>query len=75
MADRPKFVCFRFTEEENSALEAAALRRGVTKSDLIRLQLLEVTTPYLFPFHDPNQTDLFANSGTKTSGNIKENHK
>ena len=65
MADRPKFVCFRFTEEENAALEAAAIRRGVNKSELIRLQLLEITTPYLFPFHDPNQTDLFANSGNK----------
>lgn len=59
MTERPKFVCFRFTEEENAALEAAALRRGVTKSDLIRLQLLEVLTPYFRPFHDPNQTDLF----------------
>lgn len=62
MAERPKFVCFRFTEEENAALEAAALRRGVTKSDLIRLQLLEVLTPYFHPFHDPNQTDLFTSN-------------
>jgi len=59
MTERPKFICFRFTEEEAAALDAAALRRGCTKSDLIRLQLLEVTTPYLRPFHDPNQTDLF----------------
>lgn len=59
MTERPKFVCFRFSDEENAALDAAATRRGVSKSELIRIQLLEVTTPYIRPVANPNQTDLF----------------
>ena len=59
MTERPKFVCFRFSDEENAALDAAAARRGVSKSELIRIQLLEVTTPYIRPVVNPNQTDLF----------------
>lgn len=59
MIDRPKFVCFRVSDEENAALDAAAARRGVSKSELIRIQLLEVTTPYILPVVNPNQTDLF----------------
>lgn len=59
MTERPKFVCFRFSDEENAALDAAAARRGLSKSELIRIQLLEVTTPYIRPVVNPNQTDLF----------------
>lgn len=59
MTERLKFVCFRFSDEENAALDAAAARRGVSKSELIRIQLLEVTTPYIRPVVNPNQTDLF----------------
>ena len=59
MLERPQYVTFRVDEKELAALDAAARRRGVTRSDLIRIQLLEVMTPYLFPFKDPNQTELF----------------
>lgn len=59
MVDRPHYVSFRVDDKELVALDAAARRRGVTRSDLIRVQLLEVMTPYLNPFHDPNQTELF----------------
>lgn len=59
MADRDRFICCRFSSEEAAALAASARRRGCTMSDLIRLQLLEVITPYIMPFKDPNQTELF----------------
>lgn len=62
MLDRAQYVSFRVDEKELAALDAAARRRGVTRSDLIRIQLLEVMTPYLLPVKDPNQLEMFGGS-------------